>query len=81
MRRRLTTDGLLQRQVVTVVLLLSGYAGYYLCRSNLSVTLPLLIDHLAAHGMTSADARIRLGTVSSMGVFAYALGKLSLIHI
>ncbi len=64
--------------MVTVVLLLSGYAGYYLCRSNLSVTLPLLIDHLAAHGMTSADARIRLGTVSSMGVFAYALGKLVL---
>jgi sugar phosphate permease len=67
-----------RRQVLTVALLMTGYGGYYLCRSNLSVTLPLLIDHLVAHGMTSADARIRLGTVSSMGVFAYALGKLVL---
>ena len=68
----------MRRQLLTVALLTTGYGGYYLCRSNLSVTLPLLIDHLAAHGMTPADARIRLGTVASMGVFAYAIGKIAL---
>jgi OPA family glycerol-3-phosphate transporter-like MFS transporter len=63
---------------VTIALLTTGYAGYYLCRSNLSVTLPLLIDDLAGRGMTPADARIRLGTVASLGVFAYAVGKICL---
>ena len=29
-------------QSVTVALLVAGYAGYYLCRSNLSVTLPMV---------------------------------------
>jgi hypothetical protein len=65
-------------QVVTIALLMTGYAGYYLCRSNLSVTLPLLTDHLVAHGMTPAEARIRLGTLASLGVFAYAIGKIVL---
>src|SRR6185503_11721835 len=69
---------LVRRQVLTVALLTTGYAGYYLCRSNLSVTLPLLIDQLAAEGMTTDEARIRLGTISSLGVFAYAVGKLAL---
>ncbi len=65
-------------QSATVALLFVGYAGYYLCRSDFSVTLPQLIDELSARGMTSAEARIRLGQVSSWGVFAYALGKLAL---
>src|SRR5262245_10899766 len=64
--------------LITIVLLMTGYAGYYLCRSNLSVTLPLLTDELVAHGMTPADARIRLATLSSLGVLAYAVGKLCL---
>src|SRR5215510_251193 len=32
-----------RRQSLTVTLLVFGYAGYYLCRSNFSVTLPLII--------------------------------------
>src|SRR5262245_51661656 len=65
-------------QGLTIVLLTLGYTGYYLCRSNLSVAMPALIDGLAARGMSADDARIRLGTLASIGVFAYALGKLAL---
>ena len=62
-------------QVLTVALLIVGYAGYYLCRSNFSVTLPLIIDELTAKGMSPADAKVQLGTIASIGVFAYAVGK------
>jgi sugar phosphate permease len=34
---------LLGWQALPVTLLVIGYAGYYLCRSNFSVTLPLII--------------------------------------
>jgi sugar phosphate permease len=66
---------LLRWQALTLALLVTGYAGYYLCRSNYSVVLPLLIDELAAHGWEPAQAKIRLGTLASLGVLAYALGK------
>lgn len=62
-------------QGVTVILLFVGYAGYYLCRSDLSVTLPQIIDELSSKGMTPAAARIQLGQIASWGVVAYALGK------
>jgi len=62
-------------QAVTVTLLFIGYAGYYLCRSNFSVALPLIIDELAAHGINADQAKIRLGTMASFGVLFYALGK------
>ncbi|MGA2133217.1 MAG: MFS transporter [Bryobacteraceae bacterium] len=62
-------------QGLTVALLFIGYAGYYLCRSDFSVSLPLLIDELAAHGMTPDQAKIRLGAIASFGVMAYAIGK------
>jgi OPA family glycerol-3-phosphate transporter-like MFS transporter len=52
-----------------------GYAGYYLCRSNLSVVMPLLVTDLGAQGIAPADARVRLGTLVSLGTFAYAVGK------
>ena len=32
-------------QICTVALMVVGYAGYYLCRSDFSVSLPLIIDH------------------------------------
>jgi len=64
-------------QVLTVALMVSGYAGYYLCRSNLSVTLPLIIDDLASRGVDPSVARVRLGTIASIGVLAYALTKFS----
>jgi len=52
-----------------------GYAGYYLCRSDFSVTLPLIIKELAVGGLDPADAKIRLGAVASLATLAYAFGK------
>lgn len=66
---------LLRWQVVTVLLMLFGYSGYYLCRSNFSVALPLITDELAARGFSPEIARIRLGGIASLGVAAYAVGK------
>jgi MFS transporter, OPA family, glycerol-3-phosphate transporter len=63
-------------QALTVILIVFGYAGYYLCRSNFSVTLPLIIDDLAARGLDANSAKVSLGAVASIGVFAYAIGKL-----
>jgi OPA family glycerol-3-phosphate transporter-like MFS transporter len=70
--------GLLAHQTRTIALLSIGYAGYYLCRSNVSVALPQLIDELSAQGMSPDEARVRLGTMMSLGVAAYAIGKLCL---
>jgi OPA family glycerol-3-phosphate transporter-like MFS transporter len=68
-------------QALTIALLFLGYAGYYLCRSDFSVSLPLIIDDLAAHGMSPAQAKIRLGTITSIAVLAYAIGKFFLAGI
>jgi len=62
-------------RTVTVALLVLGYAGYYLCRSDLSVAMPLLTAELTAHGISPGDARIRLGGIASLGVLMYAIGK------
>jgi len=62
-------------QGLTIALLFIGYAGYYLCRSDFSVSLPQIIDDLVARGMTPDQAKIRLGAISSFGVLAYAIGK------
>lgn len=70
-----SSSKLFRWQALTVALLIVGYAGYYLCRSNFSVALPLIIDELAAKGFSAADAKVRLGTIASFGVFAYAIGK------
>ena len=66
------------RQVMTVALLFGGYASLYFCRADLSVATPMLIDELSSHGMRHADAVIRMGSLTSFGVLAYALGKLFL---
>lgn len=58
-------------QMATLTTLFVGYAGYYVCRSNLSVAAPLLLREFASHGITKAD----LGAVASVGVFIYAIGK------
>ncbi len=57
-------------QIVTGAALLVGYAGYYLCRSNLSVAVPALI----ADPATGVD-RTSIGLVMSAGIVAYAVGK------
>ena len=61
--------------LLTVSLLALGYAGYYFCRSDLSVVLPLLIKDLGVHGIPANVAQVRLGLIASAGVLAYALGK------
>jgi len=66
------------RQAITITLLFTGYAAYYFCRSDLSVAMPLLIDDLHRHGVSVNTAVIRFGTIASLGVLAYALGKLFL---
>jgi OPA family glycerol-3-phosphate transporter-like MFS transporter len=70
-----TTRRLLLWQILIVALLMTGYAGFYICRSNFSVTLPLIVQDLAARGIPADQARIRLGQIVSLGVLAYALGK------
>src|SRR5215469_505804 len=66
---------LLHWQVVTLLVMLLGYSGYYLCRSNFSVALPLIASELVVRGLSPGMARIMLGTIASLGVAAYAIGK------
>jgi sugar phosphate permease len=61
--------------LLTISLLALGYSGYYFCRSDLSVVLPLLIRDLGQHGIPANVAQVRLGFIASAGVLAYALGK------
>ena len=60
---------------VTLVLMIAGYAGYYLCRSNFSVAVPMLIQEMGARGIPANVATVQLGAIASWGVLAYALGK------
>jgi sugar phosphate permease len=62
-------------QAVTISLLVLGYAGYYLCRSDYSVALPLIIADMGRRGIPAPVATIRMGTIASLGVLAYAIGK------
>jgi sugar phosphate permease len=55
--------------------MVAGYAGYYLCRSNFSVAVPMLIQEMGARGIPADTATVRLGAIASWGVLAYALGK------
>src|SRR5208283_6093271 len=66
---------LVRWQALTVSALVAGYTGYYLCRSNLSVAMPLIIAEMTRRGMNADAARIVLGSIASLGVFAYAIGK------
>ncbi len=59
-------------QRITVGTLFTGYAGYYICRSNLSVATPLLLTEFAPIGLTKAH----IGDIATFGVLFYALGKL-----
>jgi len=75
------TRQLARRQAATVTLLFLGYAGYYFCRADLSVGLPLILDELRTRGIDAGSARIAMGGVVSFGVFAYAIGKLTLAGV
>jgi sugar phosphate permease len=61
--------------VATIALLAFGYMGYYFCRSDFSVVLPLLIQELGRHGISPDAAKIYFGSIVSAGVLAYAIGK------
>jgi OPA family glycerol-3-phosphate transporter-like MFS transporter len=63
------------RQTVVISLLFGGYASLYFCRADLSVATPLLAKELARHGLSYDDALVRIGTITSLGILAYALGK------
>jgi len=65
-------------QLRTILLLFVGYAACYYCRADLSVATPLLAEELARHGISHGEALIRIGSLSSLGVGAYAFGKLFL---
>ncbi len=67
-----------RQQGLVLLLLFSGYAAYYFCRANLSVATPLIADELQARGMDRGTALIRISEVTSLGILAYALGKLTL---
>ncbi len=60
---------------ITLALLTFGYAGYYLCRSNLSVAQPLIVGELVAGGMSADQAKREMGSIISLGTLAYAIGK------
>ena len=72
------TISLRTRQIRTLVLLFGGYAACYFCRADLSVATPMIVEELGQHGVSHADAIVRIGAISSFGVLAYALGKLFL---
>ena len=61
--------------LLTVSLLFLGYAGYYFCRSDYSVALPLILAEQVRKGTPANLAQVRLGSIASLGVLAYAIGK------
>ncbi len=76
--RGLTMRSLRLQQGKVLALLFAGYGALYFCRADLSVGAPLIIDELTRHGMKHDAAVVRIGTIASLGVLAYALGKLFL---
>ena len=62
-------------QLRTLGLLFFGYAACYYCRADLAVATPLLADELTRGGIDHASALVRIGTITSLGTLAYALGK------
>ena len=68
-----TTRSLRLRQTLIIALLFGGYGSLYFCRADLSVATPLLVEELAKHGVSHGDAIIRMGSIASFGVLAYAL--------
>jgi sugar phosphate permease len=60
-----------RRRIVVLGALFAAYASFYLCRANVDAALPLL----ARDYRYDKEA---LGRLSSIGILAYAAGKLSL---
>ena len=60
-------------QGLTLTSLFVGYAGYYVCRSNLSVAAPILLKEFADSGLT----KDKLGAIQTAGILLYVIGKIS----
>ncbi len=60
---------------LTVALMVVGYSGCYLCRSNFSVMLTAIANDLVAKGLSPETAQIRMGQIATLGVLAYTIGK------
>lgn len=58
-------------QRVMIALMVVGYAGYYVCRSDLSVATPLIIKEYSGIGI----GKEAIGWIVSLGTIGYALGK------
>lgn len=58
-------------QRITLALMIVGYAGYYLCRSNLSIVSPVLIKEFKPIGLDKSA----LGQILSWATLFYAFGK------
>jgi len=56
---------------VTLLALLFGYVGYYLCRSNWAVAKPLILEAYKDEGLSIE----RLGDIESAAILCYAIGK------
>ncbi len=54
-----------------MISLFVGYSGYYICRSNLSIATPLIIQEFGAEGINKEV----IGQIASLGVMFYAIGK------
>lgn len=62
-------------QATLLTLLVLGYAGYYLCRSNLSVAAPLIAAEADSTPSKQSAMLRNLADIVSAGTAAYALGK------
>ena len=58
-------------QRVTLALMITGYAGYYVCRSNLSIVTPVLIQEFKHLGITKQT----IGDMTALATLFYAFGK------
>lgn len=52
----------------TLLSMLVGYAGFYLCRANLDAALPLIGSDLGL-------SKVALGTIATVSIWVYAAGK------
>jgi MFS transporter, OPA family, glycerol-3-phosphate transporter len=59
-------------QKIILAALFVGYAGYYVCRINLAVATPLMLEQETAGDLTKEQ----VGLIVSLGVAAYAIGKI-----
>lgn len=63
-------------ETTTILSLFTGYAGYYVCRSVLSVAAPQIVSYLVEQGMDREQAVLGIANVASLAVIFYAIGKL-----